>query len=69
MLKRDIVLTIYTYGDVTVRAKNTRGKQGKLVGTRYLQTTSLLMSENMNAPDAIKAVNIVDKKIWEWYSK
>ena len=69
MLKRDIVLTIYTYGDVTVRVKNTRGKHGKLVGTRYLQTTSLLMSENMSAPDAIKAVNIFDKKIWEWYSK
>ena len=68
MLKRDIVLTIYTYVDVTVRVKNTRGN-GKLVGTRYLQTTSLLMSENMSAPDAIKAVNIFDKKIWEWYSK
>ena len=65
MLKRDIVLTIYTYGDVTMRVKNTRGKHRKLVATRYLQTTSLLMSENMSAPDAIKAVNIADKKIWE----
>ena len=50
-----------TYGDVPVHVKNTRGKHGTLVEPRYLEATSLLMSENMSAPEAIKAVYIVNK--------
>ena len=53
-----------TYGDVPVRVKNTRGKHGTLVELRYLEAMSLLISENMSAPEAIKAVYIVDTKIW-----
>ena len=53
-----------TYGDVPVRVKNTRGKHGTLVKPRYLEDMALLMSENMSTPEAIKAVYIVDAKIW-----
>ena len=52
-----------TYGDVPVHVKNTRGKHGTLVEPRYLEAMSLLMSENMSAPEVIKAVYIVDTKI------
>ena len=53
-----------TCGDVPVHVENTRGKHGALVEPRYLEAMSLLMSENMSAPEAIKAVYIVDTKIW-----
>ena len=47
-----------------MHVKNTRGKHGTLVEPRYLEAVSLLMFENMSAPEAIKAVYIVDTKIW-----
>ena len=53
-----------TYGDVPVHVKNTIGKHGTLVEPTYLEAMSLLMSENMSVPEAIKAVHIVDTKIW-----
>ena len=42
-----------------------RGKdKTKLVEPRYLEAMSLLMSDNMSASEAIKAVYIVDTVIW-----
>ena len=37
---------------------------GTLVEPRYLEAMSLLMSKNMSTPEAIKALYIVDTKIW-----
>ena len=48
-----------------MRVKNTIGKHGTLVEPTYLDAMSLLMSENLSVPEAIKAVYIVDTKIWE----
>ena len=47
-----------------MHVKNTRGKHGTLVESRYLEAMTLPMSENMSTPEAIKAVYIVDTKIW-----
>ena len=46
-----------------MHVKNTRGKHGTLVEPKYPEAMSLLMSENMSAPEAIKAVYIADTKI------
>ena len=51
--------------DTKVRVMAGRGKdKTKLVEPRYLEAMSLLMSDNMSASEAIKAVYIVDTVIW-----
>ena len=49
--------------DIPVRIVNKAGKCN-LIEPRYLQGISLLMSENLSASEAIKAVHIVDTVIW-----
>ena len=50
--------------DVPVRIKSSRSESATLIQPRCLKAVSQLMSENMSASEAIKAVHIVDTKIW-----
>ena len=50
-------------GDVPVRIVNKKNKCN-LVEPRYLEAISLLMSENLSASEAIKAVHIIDTVVW-----
>ena len=50
-------------GDIPVRIVNKNDKCN-LVEPRYLEAISLLMSENLSASEAIKAVHIIDTVVW-----
>ena len=52
------------YTEVPVRIKSTKSESGTLIEPRYLEAMSQLMSENMSASEAIKAVHIIDTKVW-----
>ena len=55
--------TEFTTTDYPVRIPSLKGKDSTLVEPRYLEAMSLLMADNLSAPEAIKAVCTVD--VWK----
>ena len=49
--------------EVPVRIKGSSSETSTMIEPRYLEAMSVLMSDNMSASEAIKAVQIIDTKI------
>ena len=58
-------LTDFAMPNVPIRIASSRNKSSRLIEPRYLEAMSLLMSDNLSATEAIKAVYTVDTVIWK----